>query len=111
MSDEQARRVGLNEALFREVNEQIRGLNQEFAAGGGTMTMICECSDADCAERLELLVSEYERVRGDSLLFVVAKGHQFPDFEQVVEQADGYDVVRKQEKEAAEVAEETDPRS
>ena len=47
----------------------------------------------------------------DSLLFVVAKGHQFPDFEQVVEQADGYDVVRKHENEAAEVAEETDPRS
>jgi hypothetical protein len=38
-------------------------------------------------------------------------GHQFPDFEQVVEQGDGYDVVRKHEKEAAEVAEETDPRS
>jgi hypothetical protein len=111
LSDEQARRVGLNEALFREVNEQIRGLNEEFAADGGTMTVICECSDADCAERLELRISEYERVRGDSLLFVVVKGHQLPDFEEVVEQADGYDVVRKQEKEAAEVAEETDPRS
>ena len=70
-----------------------------------------KASDADCAERLELLVSEYERVRGDSLCFVVAKGHEFPDFEQVVEEAEGYDVVRKQEKEAAEVAEETDPRS
>jgi hypothetical protein len=93
------------------VNEQIRGLNQEYAADGGTMTVICECSDADCAERLELRVSEYERVRSDSLLFVIAKGHQFPEIEQVVEQADGYDVVRKQEPEAAEVAEETDPRS
>ena len=111
MSDEQARRVGLNEALFREVNEQIRGLNQELAADDGTMTVICECSDTDCAERLELRVSEYERVRSNSLLFMVAKSHQFPDFEQVVEQGDGYDVVRKQEPEAAEVAEETDPRS
>jgi hypothetical protein len=110
LNDEQARRVGLNEALFREVNEQIRGLNQEFPAGG-TMTVICECSDADCAERLELRVSEYERVRSDSLLFLIVKGHQFPEIEQVVEQGDGYDVVRKQEKEAAEVAEETDPRS
>ena len=30
MSDERARRVGLNEAIFRQVNEQIRGLNQDF---------------------------------------------------------------------------------
>jgi hypothetical protein len=111
LNDEQARRVGLNEALFREVNEQIRGLNREFSSDDGTMTVICECSDADCAERLELRVSAYEGVRSDSLLFVVATGHQFPDVEQVVEQGDGYDVVRKQEREAAEVAEETDPRS
>jgi hypothetical protein len=111
LSDEQARRVGLNEALFREVNEQIRGLNEELAANDGTMTVICECADADCAERLQLRISEYERVRSDSLLFVVAKGHEFPGIEQVVEHADGYDVVRKKESEAAEVADETDPRS
>jgi hypothetical protein len=111
LGDEQARRVGLNEALFREVNEQIRGLNEELAADDGTMTVICECADADCAERLELRVSEYERVRSDSLLFVIAKGHQFPEAESVVDRRDGYDVVRKNESEAAEVAEETDPRS
>jgi hypothetical protein len=111
LNDEQARRVGLNEALFREVNEQIRGLNRELDADGGAMTVICECGDADCAERLEVRVSEYERVRSDSLLFVIAKGHEFPEAERVVEQADGYDVVRKNETEAAEVAEETDPRS
>ena len=111
MSDEQARRVGLNEALFREVNEQIRGLNREFDAENGMITVICECGDADCSERLEVPVSEYERARSDSLLFVVAKGHEFPGVEQVVEQTDGYDVVRKKESDAAEVADETDPRS
>jgi hypothetical protein len=111
LGDEQARRVGLNEALFREVNEQIHGLNQGFAANDGSMSVICECGDADCAERLELPVSAYERVRSDSLLFVIVHGHEFPDVEQVVEQAEGYDVVRKRETEAAEVADETDPRS
>jgi hypothetical protein len=110
LSDEQARRVGLNEALFREVNEQIRGLNRELEADDGTMTVICECGDADCAERLEVRVSAYERVRSDSLLFLIATGHEFPEAEQVVEQADGYDVVRKVE-DAAELADETDPRS
>ena len=111
MSDEQARRVGLNEALFREVNEQIRGLNEELAGESATMTVICECGDADCAERIEVPVSEYERARSDSCLFVIAKGHDFPEAEGIVDEADGYDVVRKQEPEAAEIAEETDPRS
>jgi hypothetical protein len=111
LNDEQARRVGVNEALFREVNEQIRGLNRDFDSDEATMTVICECADAGCAERLELEVAAYERIRGDSLLFVIAKGHEFPQAERIVEHADGYDVVRKREPEAAEIAEETDPRS
>jgi hypothetical protein len=111
LSEEQARRVGLNEALFREVNEQIRGLNRELGSDEGTMSVICECGDAECAERIELRVSAYERVRSDSLLYVIAKGHEFSDVESVVERADGYDVVRKQAPAAAEVSEETDPRS
>ena len=30
MSEEQARRVGLNESIFRQVNEQIESLNRDF---------------------------------------------------------------------------------
>jgi hypothetical protein len=101
----------MNEAIFRQVNEQIRSLGEEsLGIEGGNITVICECGDAGCAERLELRLSDYERVRSDSLLYVVAKGHVFPGIERVVEEADGYDVVRKQG-EAAELAEETDPRS
>jgi hypothetical protein len=110
MSDERGRRVGLNEALFREVNEQIRSLDDDLGEDGGTITVICECGDADCTERLMLLLSEYERVRGDALLYVVARGHALPDVELVVERRDGWEVVRKVGV-ASEIAEETDPRS
>jgi hypothetical protein len=111
MSEEQARRVGLNEALFREVNEQIRSLADEFSAEDGAITVICECGDADCTERVELRLSDYERVRGDSLLYVIAKGHVFPEVERVVDGTDGYEVVEKRAGPAADLAEETDPRS
>lgn len=111
MSDERARRVGLNEAIFRTVNEQIRGLHQGFGEDEGTMTVICECGDADCTERLEVPVSEYERVRSDSRHYVIASGHEIPDVETVVEQTERYDVVQKREGEAAELSRETDPRS
>jgi hypothetical protein len=111
MSDERARRVGLNEAIFRQVNEQIRSLNRDFGEDEGTMTVICECGHADCAERLELSVSAYERVRGDARLYVIATGHEIPDVESVVEQTEGYDVVQKREGAPSELARRLDPRS
>jgi glyceraldehyde-3-phosphate dehydrogenase/erythrose-4-phosphate dehydrogenase len=100
----------VNEALFRQVNEQIRSLSDQLGIQDGTITVICECGDADCTERLELHVSEYERIRGDSLHYVIVTGHALPDVERVVEQRDGWEVVCKVGI-ARDVAEETDPRS
>lgn len=110
MSDEQARRVGLNEALFREVNEQITSLNRSFG-DVETMTVMCECADGDCTERLEIAMPEYERVRSDPLQYVIAPGHEIPEFESVVEQNAGYEIVRKRGGEPADLSRETDPRS
>jgi hypothetical protein len=110
LNDERARRVGLNEALFREVNEQIRGLAAEFSVAEGAITVICECGNGDCTERLEVPIADYERVRGESTLCLVAKGHVFPDLEQVEEETAEYDVVRKREGTPADVARETNPR-
>ncbi|HEX3236945.1 MAG TPA: hypothetical protein VHQ99_00920 [Gaiellaceae bacterium] len=111
MSDDRARRVGLNEAIFRQVNEQIRDLNRTFETEEGTMTVICECGNSDCTERLQLRVQEYERVRSDARLYVIARGHEIPAVETVVEQNEGYDVVQKHEGDAAELSRELNPRS
>jgi hypothetical protein len=107
---DQDKRVGMNEAIFRQVNEQIKSLGNELGADNETITVICECGDAVCTERLELPLAEYERIRGDSLLYVIAHGHEFPEIETIVEENEGYDVVRKRADEAVEIAEKTDPR-
>jgi hypothetical protein len=111
VSDERARRVGLNEAIFRQVNEQIRSLGRDFESDRGTMTVICECGKSDCTERLEVEVSAYERVREDSRLYLIVKGHEIPDVETVVEHAEGFEVVQKREGEPADLSRELDPRS
>ena len=108
---DQDRRVGLNEAIFRQVNEQIKSLGDELGADDGTITVICECGDAECTDRLVVPLADYQRIRDDSLRYVIAPGHEFPEIESVVERKDGYDVVQKQAPEAVEVAKETDPRS
>jgi hypothetical protein len=110
--DERTRRVGRNEAVFREVNEQIESLNRGLAAlSDNTMHIVCECADLLCAVQLTVPVSAYERIRSDSLLFFVEPGHEVPDVEEVVERDQGYFVVRKSEREAQQMAEETDPRA
>jgi hypothetical protein len=107
---DQEKRVGLNEAIFRQVNEQIKSLGDELGVDEGRITVICECGDAGCTDRIELPLARYEQIRSDSLLYVIAPGHEFPEVESVVDHADGYDVVRKEADEAVEVAEKTDPR-
>jgi len=111
MSEEQARRVGLNESIFRQVNEQIENLNRDFGTDDRTMTVICECGNGDCALRLEISVPAYEAVRSDPRRYVIVPGHAIPEFESVLDRGDGYEVVEKDEGPAAELAEETDPRS
>jgi hypothetical protein len=108
---DQDKRVGMNEAIFRQVNEQIKSLDDELGVDDGTITVICECGDAVGTERIELPLEHYERIRSDSLLYVIVPGHEFPNFESVVEHAEGYDVVRKQADEAVEIAEKTDQRN
>lgn len=110
--DERARRIGLNEAVFRTVNEQIETLNRQFASiGDRTMDIVCECGDGGCMERVAVSVEDYERVRGDAAQFFVLPGHEIPDVEDVVEEGPGWNVVRKKEPGPARIAEETDPRS
>ena len=109
--EERERRVGLNEAVFRQVNERIEGLNEAFGAITETMQVICECGDASCIEQITISVPEYEELRQDPRRFAVVPGHEDEQVERVVERHDDYDVVEKDEGEPARLAERTDPRS
>jgi hypothetical protein len=108
---ERGERIGQNEAIFRNVNEQIEGINKALSDLTQTMDVICECGDINCADRLMVTVPAYERVRSDATLFVVLPGHEQLDVEEVVDVRDSYNVVRKKDPAARRVAEETDPRS
>jgi hypothetical protein len=75
------------------------------------MAAVCECARGDCTERLQISISAYEAVRADPRRYVIVSGHAVPEFESVVVRGDGYEVVEKEAGPAAELAEETDPRS
>jgi hypothetical protein len=69
----------------------------------------CECARLGCTEIIELSVDEYEEVRANPRRFIVADGHQQPEFETVVERRSDYLVVEKRD-EAGRMAEVTNPR-
>jgi hypothetical protein len=71
---------------------------------------VCECGRLGCTELVELSVSEYQAVRSSGRRFIVLAGHVDATTERVVEERDGY-VVTEKLGEAAELAEELDPRS
>jgi hypothetical protein len=103
-------RIGLNEAVFREVNERIEGLAETFDLKTQSLDLICECGDAGCVERISMTRTEYEELRSESHQFAVHPGHEYPDVERVVAKLKGYDIVRKNKGVPKQIAEETDPR-
>jgi hypothetical protein len=108
--DKRAERIGLNEALFREVNERVKGINDGFGTRLEEAEFVCECGDDACTDRVRLTLAEYEQVRDEPTHFAVRPGHEIPDVEDVVERHDRYTVVQKTG-DAAALAVETDPRS
>jgi hypothetical protein len=88
--DEQRRRAGENQSLFREVNEQIEDLTTSTFT-----SFVCECMSAHCDEFVPLTIEEYERISAEPAWFFVVAGHEVPGVEVVVESTDRYTVVKK----------------
>ena len=101
-------RAASNEALFREVNENIARLEEGY---GDTVTQpvfVCECAQNECTEQLVLDLANYQRVREQPRRFFIVPGHQHLALEPVVETHRDYLLVEKTG-EAGEVAEKTQP--
>jgi hypothetical protein len=110
--DAREERLARNEVLFRDINERIATIAdpQSFPRDAHVYEFLCECSNSACNLMLPLTLSRYEEIRRDPTQFLVAPGHDLPEIETVVSRGDDYQVVRKHG-EAAEIAEESDPRA
>jgi hypothetical protein len=61
---------------------------------GEKIEFYCECGDEKCFERVALTREEYEAVRADSARFAVLPEYVNPEIARVVEEHDGYVVVK-----------------
>ena len=110
---EREERLARNETLYREVNERVAEVAEQFdeVQVQTPLGFICECGRADCAEPITTTLAEYEAIRAVPIRFAVAPGHELPEIETVVERHSAYLVVEKRDDEAQDVARETDPRA
>ena len=106
---EREERVARNEAITREMNEEIEQAHSR--SPDDHFRVICECGKPDCTRIIAIAVHEYEEVRSDARHFVVVGAHVMPDIEEVVRETERFTVVRKREGTPAEMAEELDPRA
>jgi hypothetical protein len=97
-----------NEMLFRRANEKIGTdldhLDALHIADGNPhlvrdddllLNFKCECSDEDCAVRVPMRLSYYRKLHADRSVFIIKPNHEVRPIEKVIEAADGYSVVRK----------------
>jgi hypothetical protein len=106
MNDSHAEKGAHNQALIREVNERI----VQVAEDAAHPEFLCECADTNCVEMIELSIAEYESIRSSPVRFPVKLGHDYPEFERVVEEREHYAIVEKFG-EAASIVKTLDPRS
>lgn len=110
MNEERKRRIALNEAVFRQVNDRLDELNRGFATITENVDLVCECGDLDCTDRIVMTSDEYEELRSDPTRFAVIPDHVFPDTEDLIEDRGHYQVVEKHFGLPSDVARATDPR-
>ena len=99
-----------NQALFREVNERIEQLPKGLDPKGYDR-FFCECGNPECTQQIALTRAEYQRVREHSSRFVIARNHENPETESVIEENERFAVVEHYAGGASQIARETNPRS
>ena len=106
MSSLWEQRAARNEALFREVNENIARLEERHGTKTSEPAFLCECANADCTEHVSVEPEVYARVREEPRLFIVLPGHEDRQLERIVEKRPAFLIVEKTGV-AGEVAEQT----
>jgi hypothetical protein len=77
---------------------------------GGMRSFRCECGDQGCTCTIRLTLAEYESVRAYATRFAIARNHENPESEQLIEEHERFAVVVAVSGEAAKFARSSDPR-
>ena len=98
------------QARSRDDNEATARAHTGARAGGRLSSFRCECGDEGCTCHIQLTLAEYESVRAYATHFVIARDHENPESEHVIEEHKRFAVVATVSAEAAKLARRSYPR-
>ena len=81
-------------ALGRAVENVFHQVNESFLKLDAAQ-FVCECADASCTDSIAVSAETMRRLHRDRDLYVVRSAHVSSELEEVVEERDGFSVVRK----------------
>jgi hypothetical protein len=82
-----------NEFTFRAANEAID--HNRAPRPNVLLEFLCECSDGDCTETIELTEEEYASLRRHPRRFALRGGHERSEDERIVDEFDRYTIDQK----------------
>ncbi len=97
-----------NEVVFRQYNERIQqgfdeikkiaeedGQNYMVQSDDDVLFFYCECSDENCKLRIQIRPSRYNEIHRVRDQFIVRKGHQVEQIEEIISKQQNFYVVKK----------------
>jgi hypothetical protein len=85
-------RAAQNQMLFRSINDQIKELGD-----GATpeLEFACECADESCSDKIRLSAIQFLGIESEQNRFIVLRGHEIPEVEDVVAERASFLIVSK----------------
>jgi hypothetical protein len=93
--EERQVRAAQNQLLFRAVNDRIKELGERILDSVSELDFACECADPNCVKTISMPVTEFAAIEEVENQFVILRGHELPEVEDVVAEHDGYVIVSK----------------
>jgi hypothetical protein len=88
-------RAAQNQMMFRSVNDRIKELAEQQSSSGQELDFACECADDTCVEKIPLSALQFLAIESEENQFIVLRGHELPEVEDVIAERDGFLIVSK----------------
>src|SRR6266540_6878247 len=88
-------RAAQSQMMFRSVNDRIKELADQRVSPGQELDFACECADDRCVEKIPLSALQFLAIESDENQFIVLRGHDVPEVEDVIAERDGFLIVSK----------------
>jgi hypothetical protein len=86
-------RAAQNQMLFRSRNEQMIELGEAVGGPPVELDFVCECADEGCMDRIRLSALQFLAVESDKNQFIVVRGHEMPEVEDVIAERENFLIV------------------